>query len=1390
MKKNLTILMGLLLFLAHCLFAQAPQHARLLYENSLTQLRDDDFASLILSGGSFVNGGWQAVKSGGLALQLKNRLPAVGTLEITLTNFNPRAQVSNGKQNIIGMTSRPYSRLSLFYEDTTASFFYLRSGTNYIDGDLCNLEFDPAFEGVNSRTDYRDIFVTKTWKTDKTYLFKFVWDNDNIWVYLDGQMKTRLDFKGPIERFQYINLGGDETYFGIPGPIYSNLKIYTEETGVRFDDKTFTKNITGLMEHRGGHGIAVADVNRDALEDLYVSNYLEGEGLRDILYIQQPDHSFLDETAVRIGALSDGGSYSSLFFDADNDGDADLFCCRIGAPNRLFINDGNGYFSDQGITRGIAPSTGRTSAALAFDADNDGDLDLMAINQMSKHEMYSNDGSGFFSLQESGFKAGLGSSQNDDLPSATVCDFDQDGDADVYLNWPTANNELYVNDGTGFFTENASEHNLAHGSGSQGAFFADYDIDGDLDLFLSSKVAQYNSDSLFLNLYRNEGSGSFVTQMPNGRPAMNGYSGLLFDADNNGYLDLFCLQNNQFDRICKMRRLFDFYRTSMGKVYLADGEGGFTFAGNTGVEVVGADARSVVTSDFDKDGDLDLFATFAKFENVFWENTSIVKNNWLELTVIGPKGDLGGIGSKIWLYRSGHLDEAGQLLGYDEVVSQGGYLSANSLQRHFGLGDNTVVDIKVERTDRSKQTWINVAANQQLFLVPVSESAPVADFSAIPTSGNRPLNVQFSSQSTGNITSYLWDFGDGSTSTETNPIHTYITAGTFTVKLTVTSAGGTDSKIRPDFIQAANLPPSPDMSLLTASTPVVANGRDHATVTLLLRDAFNIPLPGKTVTFFASGSGNHWNHTSALSDENGSVIGFLTSTRAEFKKVWAEVDGRPVVDDSVDVRFVAGSASILQKISGDAQLGQLGKNLVDPAVVALLDSFENPVPGVELQAVMLTPDGRSIQLESAMTDEMGFAHFNWQVTTTPGLHQYSVIYLQPLSVTFIATAVPPSPAAIEIYGGDQQTARPGEYLKQPLIVRVIDEMGQSVSGIPVLFSVSSGGGSIVPENELVSNQDGFVEANWRLGSEDAQIATAECKGKPETRINFVATLKVNTPPLIITDIDTTISEMQSLQLTVLTQDADSDQVHLTVQNLPAFAQFDSSRHIFTWTPNYEQAGDYQVIFTAVDEYGGMSNKTWQIHITDLKRPISLQSFSPSDSVLMVSSFQQLFFSITVENPDNDSLRYEWTFNGQKVGSQSSLTLVLSPAALVQSTVRASASTSFSAVVKIWTLNLNTGIQDQKNIAADFSLTQNYPNPFNPVTHLVYSMPKPTHLTIEIYNQSGQKVRSLYDAIGSPGTHEMIWDSRDDYGQSVPSGIYFCRMICGEYSSTMKLILLR
>ena len=97
-------------------------------------------------------------------------------------------------------------------------------------------------------------------------------------------------------------------------------------------------------------------------------------------------------------------------------------------------------------------------------------------------------------------------------------------------------------------------------------------------------------------------------------------------------------------------------------------------------------------------------------------------------------------------------------------------------------------------------------------------AAPVADFTGTPTSGNTPLTVSFSDASTGSISSRSWNFGDGATSSATNPSHTYTAAGAYTVTLTVAGPGGSDTRTRTNYINVATAPTPPTANFTATPT--------------------------------------------------------------------------------------------------------------------------------------------------------------------------------------------------------------------------------------------------------------------------------------------------------------------------------------------------------------------------------------------------------------------------------------------------------------------------------------------------------------------------------------------------------------------------------------------
>jgi len=162
-------------------------------------------------------------------------------------------------------------------------------------------------------------------------------------------------------------------------------------------------------------------------------------------------------------------------------------------------------------------------------------------------------------------------------------------------------------------------------------------------------------------------------------------------------------------------------------------------------------------------------------------------------------------------------------------------------------------------------------------------SLPVAAFSATPTSGNYPLDVQFADQSSNGPTSWSWTFGDGSGSTVQNPSHVYTAAGSYTVSLTVSNADGSDTETKTGYITVTEASSGAAMHVAAIVVTRVLSGRKYygrAVVTVV--DEGGAPVSGATVTGLFTGD---------LTDTREGVTGTDgTVTLTTAKKTYATTD--------------------------------------------------------------------------------------------------------------------------------------------------------------------------------------------------------------------------------------------------------------------------------------------------------------------------------------------------------------------------------------------------------------------------------------------------------------------------------------------------------------------
>jgi Secretion system C-terminal sorting domain len=102
----------------------------------------------------------------------------------------------------------------------------------------------------------------------------------------------------------------------------------------------------------------------------------------------------------------------------------------------------------------------------------------------------------------------------------------------------------------------------------------------------------------------------------------------------------------------------------------------------------------------------------------------------------------------------------------------------------------------------------------------------------------------------------------------------------------------------------------------------------------------------------------------------------------------------------------------------------------------------------------------------------------------------------------------------------------------------------------------------------------------------------------------------------------------------------------------------------------------------------------------------------------------------------------------------------------------------------------TSIDEFAKAPNKFELKSNYPNPFNPTTNITFSIPKNSHVRLDIFNSLGQLVRTLIDQNYDTGNYTTIWNARNDFGNKVNSGVYIYRLVSKNYVDSKRMVLMK
>ena len=594
-------------------------------------------------------------------------------------------------------------------------------------------------------------------------------------------------------------------------PLFTQLS--SAQTNIHFANTLVdhdSLNILDYLYYYNGGGVAVGDINNDGLPDIY---FTANEKSGNKLYLNKGNFKFEDITA-KAGVAGTADWHTGVTMaDVNGDGWLDIYVCAVSKKlgltghNQLFINNRNGTFTDSAAAYGLA-FEGYSTQAVFFDYDHDGDLDCFLLNQSShsvetfgdtslrrhtsvlagsrlfRNEM--NTGKRIFTDATS--HSGIYSSALGYGLGIAVADLNNDGWEDIYIgNDFHENDYYYVNNHNGTFTETGAEHFNHYSRFSMGNDIADYNNDGQPDVFTADMlpadetilktyaggdqldiykfniVGQGYQDQYSRNcLQKNLGSGiAFSDQSLKDGVAATDWSWcpLFADFDNDGIKDLFItngivkrpvdLDYMKFISATNVSRQLSTSHT-LDKAALdkmPDGKmHNYIFKGNADEQFLDVSdtwgmmqptySNGAAYADLNNDGRLDLVVNNINAEASVFKNIGEDNRHFLTLSFKGNNLNTMGIGCKAYLFSNGKLQ-------YQQLMLTRGFESATEPRLHFGLDTTSVMDsVLVVWPNGAYQLMKNVKADQSLL---IKQSDAVTQFNyATFFPPSRPLFINVS----------------------------------------------------------------------------------------------------------------------------------------------------------------------------------------------------------------------------------------------------------------------------------------------------------------------------------------------------------------------------------------------------------------------------------------------------------------------------------------------------------------------------------------------------------------------------------------------------------------------------------------------------------------------
>ncbi|MFC1555676.1 FG-GAP repeat domain-containing protein [candidate division KSB1 bacterium] len=461
------------------------------------------------------------------------------------------------------------------------------------------------------------------------------------------------------------------------------LTASTGYTQVTFSDQTDNANVMMDSRSRYSTGQAWGDYNNDGYIDVYITSWGQAAtGLaKNALYRNLGNGRFIDVASTQDIGLMDN-STGAAFADFDNDGDLDLFVANFSEADVVFKNllmeTGSAVFSDVTSSMNfINLSVGSSKAAVWGDYNNDGFLDLYVSKFWGKNALYRNNNGISFAMVSGAFE------DVRDSEWASWVDYDDDGDVDLYVVNREQENRLFRNDdGTLISASTVGINSTIFG---RSCTWVDYDNNNRLDLFLSNIGANSLYEQSPGRVFSEIAASADVQDAPS---AWDTWCAAFGDYDCDGYFDLVFVGG--FDETSPTESFSGTYgnillKNSSGIFVDKTDEAGMSRGGFYGTAPYGSFASSAAFTDYDSDGDPDLFITNT-LQNLLYRNDN-THNGYLKVSIDDRRTGFNrnGLGAKVRVYNTAAPSVP---VAMQEIMS-----GPAPMYAHFGLVPSNVIPV-------------------------------------------------------------------------------------------------------------------------------------------------------------------------------------------------------------------------------------------------------------------------------------------------------------------------------------------------------------------------------------------------------------------------------------------------------------------------------------------------------------------------------------------------------------------------------------------------------------------------------------------------------------------------------------------------------------------------